>query len=333
VTRPDAGRDAGRRAPSTAAAPAVTVGIPTHNRAGLVGEALESVLAQTFADYEIVVVDNGSTDDTVAVLEPYRGRIRYVWQENAGRAGARNRLIELARGRYVAFLDSDDSWLPDKLERQVAVLEREPHVGMVHGHVVVVDDGGREIPRLTAFHRRLWTAANAGPATYARYARESRCLTSTTMFRRDVLRSLGGYDPGVALEDVDLYLRLVLEAEVRFLDGAPVARYRYHASQTATAELARGQIEVCRKHLALLDERAVPDARLARRNFELALARTYHVLLDREAAREHLGRAIALDRRLLRDREVLRQVAASLLPVRLAHRARVLRGTDVAGPA
>src|SRR5690606_32958391 len=111
---------------SPMSAPAVSVVIPCYNHRDTVAAAVESALAQTFADREIIVINDGSPDDTADVLAPYRDRIRYIEQVNAGQAAARNRGIELARGRYIALLDDDDIWPADKLEWQVAALDAEP---------------------------------------------------------------------------------------------------------------------------------------------------------------------------------------------------------------
>ncbi|MFC6974687.1 glycosyltransferase family 2 protein [Halomicroarcula sp. GCM10025709] len=108
--------------------PRVSVVVPTYNRADTVGRAVESALAQTVTDIEVVVVDDGSTDDTAAVVTGIDDeRVRYLAHErNRGRSAARNTGIEAARGEYVAFLDSDDRWLPGKLDRQLAELSRRP---------------------------------------------------------------------------------------------------------------------------------------------------------------------------------------------------------------
>lgn len=303
--------------------PRVTAAIPTHNRAALVVEALESVLAQTYDDLEIIVVDNGSTDDTAERLAPYLDRIAYVKQEDRGRAGARNRAIAEATGEYVAFLDSDDLWLPDRLARQVPVLDTDPSVALVHGHVEAIDDAGRVLPAQTRELQRLWAAAPRTPRSYASYALECRCFTSTVLVRRSVLEELGGYDETVGLEDLDLYLRLALRHRIAFLDGAPLARYRYHDSQTGNVELTRGQIAVCRKHLALVDEIEDPkERRLACRNLLLTLAWSHHVLLEPRAVRCTALAAARLDPRVLLDRRLARPLLVSLLPTRLVSRAR-----------
>jgi glycosyltransferase involved in cell wall biosynthesis len=296
--------------------PHVTAAITTYDRAELVVEAVESALAQSYGDVEVLVVDNGSKDGTANALAPYRERIRYVYQENAGRAGARNRAIQEAHGDYVAFLDADDVWLPDKLERQVPVLDARSGVALVHGHVEAIDAFGRPLPRSTARHRRLFARAHRHGASYAAYALDCRCLTSTVLARRDVLERIGGYDPSVALEDVDLYLRVALEGEIVFLEGAPLARYRLHGGQTARDEHVRGQLEVCLKHLRLLDERPdAPGVRAAQRNFLLSLAYCHYMLGNRGRTRRTIAQAVAVDPRALLVGRASKWLVLSLLPV------------------
>ena len=99
--------------------PKVSVVIPTYNSSQFIVETLESVFAQTYKDYEIIVVDDGSTDNTKEVLQPYTSRIKYIYKENGGPASARNVGIKSAQGEYIAFLDSDDRWLPEKLEKHI----------------------------------------------------------------------------------------------------------------------------------------------------------------------------------------------------------------------
>lgn len=306
--------------------PRVTAAIPTHNRGHLVVDALTSVLAQTYSNVEVIVVDNGSTDDTEEQLRPYFDRITYVKQENRGRAGARNRAIALARGTYVAFLDSDDAWLPDRLERQVPLLDRDPGTALVHGYVEVMDDAGRPIAAQTREHRKLWAKAHSSPVTYARYANECRCFTSTVLVRRDVLEELGGYDETIGLEDLDLYLRIAMSHRIAFLGGAPLARYRFHGAQTANEELTRGQIAVSHKHLRLLNDLPrTRENRRARRNFLMALSWSHHVLLERRASRRYALAAVRLDPRVLGHRAALRALAVSLAPDRLVARLRERR--------
>ncbi len=124
--------------------PKISVIIPVYNGAKFVKDAIESVLAQTYKDYEIIVVNDGSTDDTEEVLRPYieEGIIRYFYQENQGSANARNRAIAEAKGEYIAWLDQDDIWLPHRLEKTVRVMENDKEVVVVGGWFLDIDESG-----------------------------------------------------------------------------------------------------------------------------------------------------------------------------------------------
>ncbi len=125
------------------ATPRVSIIIATRNRARLLREALESLRAQTFTDFEAIVIDDGFTDDTREVVGSFHDRFRYIHQANRGRSHARNRGLERARGRYVAFLDDDDLLRPNKLEIQVACLDDDPSVGWVYSSARNVDADAR----------------------------------------------------------------------------------------------------------------------------------------------------------------------------------------------
>jgi glycosyltransferase involved in cell wall biosynthesis len=292
----------------------VTAAITTYNRARFLPGALESVFAQSRPADEVLVVDDGSTDDTAEVLEPYAARIRVVRQENAGRSAARNTAVREARGAFLSFLDSDDRWLPDKLARGLPVLEADERVGLVHGHVDLIDTDDRPLPEETERHHALFTAAHRKPVTYAGYAFDCRCFSSAVTARVAAIEDAGLYDPALLLDDYDLYLRLALGWKIVFVEGPAVALYRHHAEQMTTYELTMGQIQTAEKHLALLaDRNDVPDRELARRNFELMLARSWAVLDDQRRSRRHLLRALRLDPALLREAWIARRLVASLV--------------------
>ncbi|HEY8030154.1 MAG TPA: glycosyltransferase [Gaiellaceae bacterium] len=275
--------------------PLVSAAIITHNRARYLEDAITSVLGQTCRDVELIVVDDGSTDDTDAVVAPYLDRIRYVRQEQRGKAAARNAAVELAQGELIAFCDSDDAWYPDRLDRQLAAFEQSPEVGMVHGQVTVIDSAGCVLPDRTDAVRSEFGSAHRNGATYASYASDCRCLSSTILVRREVFETVGPYDCELPIEDYDFYLRVLLDFDMLFLDSAPLAKYRSHSDKTGEQELGSGQILTAQKHLAMLESRDdIPQARLARRNFNLMIARTWHVLGDRRRSRTAARRALRL---------------------------------------
>lgn len=282
--------------------PRVTAAIVAYNRADYLPDAIESVLDQTYRDLELVVVDDGSTDGTADAIAPFEDRIRYVRQEHAGKAAARNAAVTLAEGDVIAFCDSDDCWVPDRLERQLPVLDEHPDAGMVHGQIDLVDELLQPLPELTDAHHALLAKAHRHGASYASYADNCRCFSSTIVIRRDVFDAVGLYDGELLIEDYDFYLRLVRDFPVEFVDGPALARYRVHDGQTPDRQLGVGQIQTAEKHLALLDaDPEIPDAWAARRNFHLMIARSWKALGDRRRARAAALRAARLgDPRALR---------------------------------
>ena len=165
---------------------------------------------------------------------------------------------------------------------------------MVHGHVDVIDDDGQPLPERTAFHHRLWSQAHRNGVSYAGYALECRCFSSATTFRREVFDRVGRYDPALALDDYELYLRFALDSEIVFLERS-VTEYRWHAGNMDSDQLTLGQIQGAEKHLRLLQKRDVDDRTRARRNFHAMLARSYNVLGDQREVRRHALRALRPD--------------------------------------
>src|SRR5215471_9220074 len=132
------------------AAPLVSVVIPTYNRADYIGETIESVLQQTYSNIEIIVIDDGSTDNTAQVVERFESRVRYVRQENAERGASRNHGLRLAQGEFISFLDSDDLWMPSKAAAAVSLLQENPAIGLVCTDAVQIDGQGKEVQTLRA---------------------------------------------------------------------------------------------------------------------------------------------------------------------------------------
>lgn len=182
----------------------VSVIIPAHNAGGYLSQAIESVLAQTYRNLEIVVVDDGSTDDTPHVAEAYGSSVLCLSQQRGGVASARNRGIRASSGQYVAFLDADDLWRPEKLEIELLFLDREPSAGLVCSDWAL-ERGGARVTSSVFSTRRPVTSGYL----FRRIVRDSFLLTSTVMVRRPYLDEVGYFDESFPTsEDLDLWLRL-----------------------------------------------------------------------------------------------------------------------------
>ncbi|TXG78439.1 MAG: glycosyltransferase [Thermomicrobiales bacterium] len=202
----------------------VSVVIASYNMGHYLATALRSALEQTYRDIEVIVIDDGSTDDTGDVVKPFLAdaRLRYIHQANAGQAHAKNRGIHEARGEFVAFLDADDVWLPTKLERQMPLFQEEA-VGVVFCRSVEIDAQGAEL-RLLDFP--LYRGAVSGDLLVFNFIG-----FSTSVVRRRCFERQGGFreDLGMGI-DYELWLRLSAHYRFDFVD-APLVRYRIWAGQ------------------------------------------------------------------------------------------------------
>ena len=180
--------------------PAVSVIIPTYNRAVLVQQAVESVLKQTFRDYELIVVDDGSTDGTDRALERFGGRLRYVYQTNRGPSAARNRGVHEAQGAFIAFLDSDDLWVPQKLARQLTALRDRADRLVCYTDEIWIRRGVRVNPRKKHHKHSGWIFAHS--------LRLCLVSPSSVLMRREFFDEVGFFDESLPVcEDYDLWLR------------------------------------------------------------------------------------------------------------------------------
>ncbi len=206
--------------------PKVSVIIPTYNHGRFIGEALESVLAQRYQDFEVIVVDDGSTDGTRALVAAYAPRIRYHFQPHAGAASARNTGLRMSSAPYVAFLDSDDTWAPEKLALQVVYLDAHPQFGAVFTSYLVTDEEGKPLgvePRRFPYTQSPFENLLIWPYGSMHVA----------VVRRACLERVGGFDETLAIaEDWDLWLRVSQQCGLANLDQ-PLATYRQSAGSTS----------------------------------------------------------------------------------------------------
>lgn len=209
--------------------PTVSVIIPTYNRSQYIIETLESVFEQSYSDYEIVVINDGSTDDTEQILTTHisSGSIRYFYQDNQGESAARNHGIRVAQGKYIAFLDSDDLILPTKLEKQVDFLENHPEIGFVHSNFVRFNDRGDELGLRETSHLTGWV--------YPEYLLNWSVLLppSTVMVRADVLSEVGGFLVGMRWgPDLDMWRRITKNYPIGAIPEA-LTKMRAHSGNVS----------------------------------------------------------------------------------------------------
>jgi glycosyltransferase involved in cell wall biosynthesis len=237
--------------------PLISVIIPTFNRAAWVREAVDSVLAQTFQDFELIVVDDGSTDATGEGLGPYGDRLRVIYQARQGVSAARNRGLEMAAGEWLAFLDSDDLWLPKKLETQVDFFSRNPRAEICQTEEIWIRHGCRVNPRKK--HRKpsgdIFTPSLA------------LCLVSPSavMLKRSLLQETGFFDTSLpACEDYDLWLRISCRKPIFLIEEPLVVKRGGHPDQ-----LSRCLTSLDRYRIQAL-EKLLDSGRLSSRQYELA---------------------------------------------------------------
>ena len=222
--------------------PIVTVALAVFNGEDYLAECIESILAQTLTDFEFIIVNDGSTDNSLKILESYAdkdARISVISQKNQGNASSRNRMLEVSKGKYIAPMDQDDISLPDRLFNQATYLDAHPEVMCVGGDSLLIDEKGRFLTRL--FHLRgdeaIQTAALAGHGAITHPA---------AMIRTQNIKQINGYDSRYKLaEDIDLWLKLGEVGKLENL-GVPVLKYRMHG-KSSSEQKGELQREAARK--------------------------------------------------------------------------------------
>ncbi len=228
----------------------ISVIIPTYNRGWILKEAIDSVLAQTFKDYELIVVDDGSDDNTAQILAGYGEKIRMIRQPNRGVSAARNQGIISSSGRFIALLDSDDLWLPEKLDRQISFFRKNPDAMICQTQEIWIRNGRRVNPR--KHHQKL-----SGMIFQSSL---NLCLVSPSavMLRRDLLDVVGFFDESLpACEDYDLWLRVSLKYPVYLIDEALIIKRGGHDDQLSrNSMLDKYRIKSIKK---ILDQEILTD--------------------------------------------------------------------------
>jgi glycosyltransferase involved in cell wall biosynthesis len=313
--------------------PEVSVIIPAYNRYAMLREAIDSVFAQSFNAFDLIVIDDGSTDGTaehlarpdvwfpfpqgkgLGVGSPARPSFRFERIEHRGPAAARNCGVAIARAPLVAFLDSDDLWAPTKLERQLAFMRANPACAISQTNEIWIRNGRRVNPGTR--HRKR------GGDIFIDSLRTCLISMSATMMRTDLFRSAGGFDEMMtAAEDYDLWLRILIDHEAGLLDEPLVTRRGGHRDQASATTPAIDRFRVLALTKLLADERLSPARRIAtvevlaekcrihsgglRRRGKVDAAQLYEWIADRahgwqSGADTEIGCAIKSMRSMLRE--------------------------------
>ena len=258
--------------------PLVSVVIPAFNAASVIEETLDSVCAQTYQDFEVIIVDDGSTDDTAVIAREFcaaDARFTLVQQPNGGPSVARNNAIERARGDWIAFLDADDVWLPEKLARQMELFREDPRANFLFTNYYFWDGSSG----LFAYYRQNRPLPEGDAARKLVFACIYGCLT--VMVRRETLQAVGPFDPDLPfVQDWDMWLRIAERGMWARGTREPLARYRRWPGSRSNQKMrsAEGDVRVLEKNLRATQH---PELRpiyrhslaLARGKLELARAR------------------------------------------------------------
>lgn len=249
--------------------PRVSVIITAYNASGFVADAIESVLQQTFQDFELIVIDDGSTDNTADVCGRYADKIRYEFQENSGSAAARNAGIRVARGEYIAFLDADDIWLPDKLGRQLTRLDIEKDICWAYSDFHVVDSQSNEV-----LYRASQLVRRPDGDVLEQLMMGNVIAPSCVIIHRKVFGDVGVFDTSPLRrisEDWELFMRIAGQYPILYIEK-PLVRIRQHTSRkTTTMDLD----QALRSRLQTLNEAASRSPGRLRSQLPRAMAHLY----------------------------------------------------------
>lgn len=297
--------------------PAVSVILPTLTRVHFLARAIDSVLAQTYEDFEIVVVVDGPSPEAAALVAAHPDpRVRLVQREtNGGVAAARNTGLEAARGRYVALLDDDDLWLPDKLATQVPLLEAGADV--VHSLIYVTDGDGNVYERPTQRGFQLFREVAAAGYPYVWVLRRSCYQIGTFVIRRSCIDEVGGLDPQLAsIDDLDLVHRLRRRYQLTLVDE-PLSKWCIHGANWSFGIDPEVWIRLANKELAWAREADPPGRAAIEAYLQMQLAQSAWIAGRYRAAVRPALRARRLDPSVITSRTLAKYLAAAVLPGRL----------------
>lgn len=224
--------------------PVISVILPTYNCANFLPHSIQSILSQTYNSYEIIVVDDGSTDNTKEVLNPFMQRINYIkLEQNKGLPAARNIGIKSAQGKYIAFIDADDIWLPEKLQTDIEYLETYPEISMVYSKHINIGENGRPIDGDT--RKRL----PSGNIFIQLFSEQNFIITSSVVVKKDVFETTGLLDEQLFnCQDWDMWLRIAFYFKAAGINKTLV-KYRHNPHS-----LSKNRNNVLKYQKAIIDK-------------------------------------------------------------------------------
>lgn len=241
--------------------PCVSIIIAVYNRRRFLAEAIESALNQSFQDCEIIIINDGSTEDIFSVVEPYlkmhSSKMRYIWQENQGAVATRNRGIKESSGKYIAYLDCDDAFLPDKLAKSVEFLEQNHDYAMVYSDMWIINAQGDYMQEWLS-SKKQW----AEGYIFTNLLKQCFIIPSNIVIRRSAFDQAGDFSPEVPFEhDFELWLRFARHYKIGLIKETLV-KYRQHSENLSLnyREMSEDFIRIFRQYLA--DSRTNAEQRI-----------------------------------------------------------------------
>lgn len=236
--------------------PLVTVIVPVYNHERYIGECLDSIAGQNYHNIEVIIINDGSTDSSALVIERWLHHnadisVKYINKKNEGLCNTLNVALSLAQGEYIAFIASDDVWLPTRLERQVAFLEDNKNIGLVFADAYFIKGYDKTTVKYSHYkpdipRRYLNCIQNAN--IYESLLVSNSILSLTVLVRRECVTNVGSFDPTLKYEDYDMWLRIARRYPVAYIDD-PLAYYRIHESNFSNDSIVMliGAIQSIRK--------------------------------------------------------------------------------------
>ena len=303
--------------------PTVSVIIPAYNAAPWIAETIDSVLNQTFQDFEVIVVDDGSTDATAEIVENYKSQVQYLYKNNGGVGSARNTGICAAKGRYIACVDADDLWLPEKLEVQIQLLQKDHSLAWVYSDGLIFENNGNQNLHLFSQSAYMTSGDVLRPILLQDFI-----PCPTPVFKRDIFENVGFFEEDISLQSVadwDMWLRIAAKYPVGFIDK-PLVKYRRHStSMTGTNTIQsslKSRLTVVERAILREPERLGDLRQQAIANIYIPIGHLVMSRGNREEAREMYLKSVQMNPKQLKS---IIYLAATFIPISVNHLKKVRR--------